>query len=145
MKVIIMRGQSGSGKSTYIRQYCQGAFVVSADHFFERGGRYNFNPSVLGSAHAECKHRFQTALDARKPLIVVDNTNTTVKEMKPYHDAACAAGYEVVVVTLLVDPKVSHARNAHGVPFEVVVKQHERLKDTELPESWNIQHIVLNQ
>jgi len=57
--VIILSGVSGSGKSSYIKNYMSdnpnvGVYVVSADHsFLGKDGTYKFDPSKLTKAHAQ--------------------------------------------------------------------------------------------
>lgn len=131
-----MRGPSGSGKSTYINKHFPDALVCSADHYFiDETGNYNFDRRKLGAAHGECKETFKKALAKREPLIVVDNTNTMVKEMTPYVKPAKRQGYRVECVRLVVPVEVAHARNVHGVPYGAVKAMIERMAD--VPEDWH--------
>lgn len=81
-KVIIMRGQPGSGKSTYTAKHFPDALVCSADHFFMESGvcncgfasdplmtdhnpacdelktTYVFDKTKISEAHAHCLQRF---------------------------------------------------------------------------------------
>lgn len=133
--VVLIRGISGAGKSTYVKKHFPDAVVCSADHHFEdKEGGYNFDPRKLGAAHGSCKRKFAEALQRKEPLVVVDNTNTKMKEMTPYYKAAKAAGYEVRVVRLVVDPEVAASRNVHNVPEEVVKRMQARFADT--PPEW---------
>lgn len=138
MKVVIMQGVPGSGKSTYIAEHLKGAVVVSADHYFDRLGR--FDPSLLSAAHGECLTNFNAAVLAKAALIVVDNTNTTPVEVAPYWALAQAYGYEVEIVRIVCDPNVAAARNTHGVPVVGVLAMHERLDKFEglAPPWWTI-------
>ncbi len=77
--------------------------------------------------------------------MIVDNTNTTVGEIAPYHAIASAYGYEVRIEAhispdLTVLSKAA-ARNTHGVPLNTVVMQQARLEDTieNAPPWWDIQ------
>lgn len=129
-KVIILRGPSGSGKSTYIKNHLPDAFVCSADHYFnDDEGNYNFNPKKLGQAHGTCRLNFKQAILDKVPLIVVDNTNTKLKEMEPYLDVASNHGYTVEVVRLTVPLDSLYGRNTHGVPDEAVKKMDDRMQD----------------
>jgi len=135
--VVILRGTSGSGKSTYIKtHFPDAAIVCSADHHFEReDGTYHFDPRGLWAAHGSCKRKFKQALKDGEPLIIVDNTNTRIKEFKPYVMSAKHAGYQVKIIRLSVDPTIAAKRNAHGVPEEVVKKMNARMADA--PPEWN--------
>lgn len=135
-KVVIMRSISGGGKSTYVRKHFPGAVVCSADHFFDqKDGSYKFNPKLLSVAHKVCSTKFGKALKSKKPLIVVDNTNTTMREIRPYMMAAKAAGYEVDVVRIDTPVDVAHKRNAHGVPLEAIQRMADRMAPA--PKEWN--------
>lgn len=137
--VIILRGIPGSGKSTRVALLLRGAMIagrsnvcVSADHFFEdpESGRYSFNPKLLGRAHTTCFDSFKTVLNQRVSVIVVDNTNTKVWEMKKYIDAALEAGYNVRVEELRArddsDIKRFHNRGLHNVPLDKMRQMHAR-------------------
>ncbi len=128
--VILMLGCSGSGKSTKAKQHMAGvedAVLVSADHFFMQDGKYNFDPIKLGRAHSACQAKFLEYVKEDKPLIVVDNTNTTNRERRFYVDVAKHWGYKVMVDVLDADLGDCAARNIHGVSREVVDKQASRI------------------
>lgn len=124
--VTIMRGPSGSGKSGFIKSNRKGAFVVSADHYFMKIGKYECDPTKLALAHASCFSNFARALSVEKPDVVVDNTNIHLWEMEKYILTAELAGYEVKVIAFkpftIKDIKMCALRNSHGVPIEVVAK-----------------------
>jgi predicted kinase len=131
-QVVIMRGVSGSGKSTYIKEHFADATVVSADkYFYNKEGEYKFDGSKLGQAHGSCRARFESALKADKTLVVVDNTNTRCKEFKSYLKTAEDNGYEVRVVRLDVPLASLYGRNLHGVPDESVKAMHGRMEPFE--------------
>ena len=129
-KVIILRGPSGSGKSTYIKNHLPDAFVCSADNYFnDAEGNYNFDAKKLGQAHGTCRLSFKQAVLDNTPVIVVDNTNTKLKEMEPYIDVAINHGYKVEVVRLTVPLDKLYGRNTHGVPDEAVKRMNDRMQD----------------
>jgi predicted kinase len=128
-RVVILRGISGAGKSTYIRKHFPKAIVVSADHYFQRDGEYKFDATLLPKAHGSCLWRFQKAVCQHARLIVVDNTNTQVRELAPYADFAKQHGYAVEVIRLKVDPEVAAARNIHGVPADIIQQMQGRFED----------------
>jgi len=93
--VYILRGISGSGKSSVCSRLAAGAppgmaaVVASADDYFvvRGGGTYAFDVSLLAAAHAACRTTFEDALAAGAPVVIVDNTNTTVSEYANYEEA----------------------------------------------------------
>lgn len=165
MKVVIMQGIPGAGKSTYVDalryegsqrlpEWQDSIRVVSADHFFyERGnGRYAFDPALLPIAHGQCLRQFTSLITERHErvragespalfgVIVVDNTNTSPAEVAPYAALALAFNFEVEVVYVrVVDPFLAHARCVHGVPLTTVCAMHDRLNDPAVfwPPWWN--------
>jgi predicted kinase len=140
-KVVLMSGVSGSGKSTYARKL--GGVVCSADEFFEKSGKYVFDPSLLREAHGACLRKFTEALLRGDSLIVVDNTNTTVVELAPYVALSQAYGAKCELVTILCDIRVAAARNTHGVPFGVIERMDTAIRDRKLPLFWDIEKLTL--
>ena len=115
-QLVVMRGPSGSGKSTYTKKHFPEAVVCSADHYFERGGSYKFDRTKLGAAHGYSKGKCESEMKKGTPLIVVDNTNTQLREMKHYVSLARKFGYHVRFVRMETPVEVAAARNTHGVP-----------------------------
>jgi predicted kinase len=142
MKVIVLRGIPGSGKSTETSKYPD-AYTVSADHYFiGKDGVYRFDMNKIASAHGQCKAKFEAALKAKKPLVIVDNTNTTVKELKFYVETAKTFGYEIEIVRIECDPKVAAKRNVHGVPEASILKMAERLTSSKLPADYPTERVI---
>lgn len=121
-QVVIMRGIPGSGKTTLHKSRYPGAAVVSADHFFERGGKYEFDPTKIGDAHRTCLRDFLAELERGTDLVVVDNTNTSLIECAPYIAVAQARHYDVSVIECCCFADIAANRNTHGVPPLVVGK-----------------------
>ena len=142
-KMIIMRGVSGSGKSTRAKELVQEfmdtnpdeqVLVCSADQFFvnrETGG-YEFDSKKLPAAHSYCRTRAEVAMELGIGLVVIDNTNTRKWEYEGYVALANQYGYEaeVEMVGQLDDSnlKVYANRNKHGVDLEVIRAQAKRFE-----------------
>lgn len=143
MNVIILRGIPGSGKSTLVRREFLTAQIVSADHFFMRNGEYHFDRSLISRAHQACWLAFYQLVLERAPLIVVDNTATTISEIGPYVLPAETNGYRVKIITVKADPAVAAARNVHNVPVEAVEMMARRLDEHTrfIPPYWTHQII----
>lgn len=129
-RVIIMSAIPGAGKSTYIRNNFPDAFIVSADYFFMHDGVYEFDHTKLGSAHGQCFRNFMEAIQAGIELVVVDNTNTTMKEINTYAKPAKELGYDIEVVVLQYPIDKAYERNVHGVPFEAIQRMSDRIENT---------------
>lgn len=146
-KVLILAGASGSGKSTLARgRACQAgaSLIFSADAYFVgEDGVYRFDPARLPEAHGLCLRCFVGAVQTAAPLVIVDNTNTTVAEVAPYAAVARAFGYDVEIVILHIDPEVAFRRGLHGVPLATIKAQAKRLSTlrASLPPRWPVREI----
>jgi hypothetical protein len=133
--MIIMRGVSGSGKSTKAKQLGHGGVILSTDDFW--GPNYAFDPSKIAEAHAWNQDRAMKAISSGISPIVIDNMNLRAWEAKPYVDEAVRAGYEVRIeqsddpMWRKFGPKSSDSekeklvselarRNKHGVPMDAI-------------------------
>lgn len=152
MKVIITRGGSGAGKSTWAKNHHPNARIFSADNFFLVDGEYRFDPTKLGEAHGKCLRDY---IDFCRGVSVgeyvgenltaiVDNTNTTLSEFSPYAEVAQAYGHEVQILTFIYDPVAAHTRNTHSTPLKNAMGQFQRLTEhTKLiPPWWKHDYIV---
>ena len=135
MKLVIMRGVSGSGKSTKARKLVTdegNSIICSADDYFMKDGEYVFDGRELGKAHAWCLGKVAAAMEIGLRLIVLDNTNTQRWEYQPYLALAAAEGYEVEFVLVgdldEASLKTYAQRNSHGVPLAVIQKQARRFE-----------------
>ena len=81
MQAILFIGVQASGKSTFYRE-----------RFFTTHVRISLD--LLRTRHRE-RQFFETCLTTRQPL-VIDNTNPTLAERRPYLEAARAAGYRTI-------------------------------------------------
>lgn len=117
----LMHGVPGSGKSYLAKQ--KKAVICSADHFFEQDGEYKFDAKKLGQAHQACKDKALEAI-RNNENIVIDNTNLTYKECKPYIDMAHKHGYTCVIeepnTTWKNNAEECFKRNTHNVPLEKI-------------------------
>lgn len=128
----LMRGAPGSGKSTLAKQLGGGGLILSTDDFFVIEGQYLFNATMLGQAHNWNLQRATEAMAKGITPIVIDNTNTRAREMRPYAEAAIKYGYKIEIKEpetpwkLDIDELVK--RNTHGVSRETIEKMVNRLQ-----------------
>lgn len=129
MRVIIMRGLPGSGKSTWLKRNEPTALVCSADDFFVTDeGVYLFDSKKLPQAHQACMRKFLDATAAREPLIAVDNTNLSLWEVGGYVAVAEALGYSVEIIRINAWAEDCAPRNVHGVSLEAIKKMSLRFE-----------------
>ena len=84
-KLILIRGIPGSGKSTIAKEYIKEGFHhLEADMYFvDQDGSYKWDGNKVRFAHEWCQNSTLELLESGKN-VVVSNTFTTLKEMKPY-------------------------------------------------------------
>lgn len=140
-KLKILRGVSGSGKSTRAKELCketqaQGkqSVVCSADSFFvsPSNGEYKFDSRRLGEAHAWCRGNANMAMYLGADLVIIDNTNTRRWEYEGYVEMAKEYGYEVSeeIIGQFDDASLKEYanRNKHGVPLDAIRKMAQRFE-----------------
>lgn len=122
--LVLIRGIPGSGKSTTARKMREKnpEYVhIEADMFFMRDGVYMFDASKLGAAHAWCQARTEAELRAGK-TVIVSNTFTTIKELRPYFEIA----RRVLGTYPVVHTCHGKFENVHGVPPEKIKQMSDR-------------------
>lgn len=122
-KMILVRGASGSGKSTFAHALASSmnAKVFETDDFFIRDGKYIFDPTQLGAAHKWNQRRVWKALTEGKNVIVA-NTLTTLREIKDYTSMA-----EELNIPVTVYRSEGKFKNTHGVPEDKVAAMRARM------------------
>jgi NEDD4-binding protein 2 len=121
-KMIIMRGLPGSGKSTKARELGVGGIVLGSDDFW--GPNYDFDKLKIGEAHRWNQNRVLEALEQGITPIVVDNTNVSFYEFRPYVEMAQKYKYDVEYVesdsSWKFNTEELAQRNQHNVPLDII-------------------------
>lgn len=152
MKVYIMRGPPGAGKSKWIEENRPGSpgrsgdswVVCSADHFHMVGGEYRYDPKNAGEAHDACLRKFADIVvnnHVDHDVLVVDNTNTTAIELAPYVRLCEAFGVEYEIVFIRCTPGLAFSRNVHAVPEATIWNMFQNLLSERLPARWKIKFL----
>ena len=124
--LFIIRGVSGSGKSTFAKKIVGHDFLVcEADKYFidKETGEYKFDFSKIKDAHKFCQDTVETYMkdslvnDQFYREIAVANTFTQEWEMEPYFKLAKEYGY--TVFSIVVENRHGGV-NKHGVPEELI-------------------------
>lgn len=154
LTLFIVRGLPGSGKSSiadhlagenhtnqfdgsYRVRIGSAGVVFTTDAYFyqdwEHAENYVYDPALIGKYHGMNKSAVKKYMQSEFPILIVDNTNTTEWEVKPYYQLAKEFGYKVVVVEV---PHTSvddcAERNSHGVPVETLKKMENRWESLKL-------------
>jgi predicted kinase len=134
MKMTIVRGLPGSGKSTLAERLASTKIDVvhiETDQYWIRDGEYKFDINHLAEAHDWCRTRVREYLE-RDYHVVVSNTFTTQREMKPYFE---------MCKELSIRPQVILCQgqfgNIHNVPLDTLAKMAERFQ-YDLPDLWSM-------
>lgn len=145
-KLILLRALPGAGKSTLAQKIYkesntlhpidQVIFSTDNEHMKFIGDKweYVFQPDKLFYFHKKNQANALNAMGLGKDFVIVDNTNTTFEEMKPYIIGAFIFGYDVEMVepetAWRYDIEELTKRNAHGVPIEAIRKMKQRFQAT---------------
>jgi len=137
--VYIMRGISGSGKSTVAREIAareiagtEGVIHSTDSYFVSEAGEYKFDPMTIGEKHRLNMADFEKSLLDGKTLVIVDNTNITRRDYEPYVELARKHGYEVRFKEMpIIGIGEALARNTHNVPREKIELQKSRWEESE--------------
>ena len=125
-QLILLRGLPGSGKSTFAKSLGVSEHY-EADMFFERNGKYEFDPSRLKDAHQWCRHSVMDAMKEGHSKIIVSNTFTQEWEMEAYYLLAEELGYQVFSVVV---ENRHNGENIHGCPKDKIEIMRNRFEIT---------------
>ena len=141
--LIVMRGISGSGKSTKAKSLVGEGVIHSTDDLIEATGDYRGffaemlktgNFVNLSRMHSKNLKNAMKSMDEGITPIVIDNTNLRANEAKAYVKHALELGYadeNIQIVDIGTGGLTAEglaARNSHGVPLEKItqmVKTHK--------------------
>ncbi|KAI6654958.1 hypothetical protein LOD99_2836 [Oopsacas minuta] len=130
----IMRGCPGSGKSTLATELKgSNGRIFSTDNFFiQSNGEYVFDPKKVAVYHKRNQERAREAISEGVSPVVIDNTNTTFWEMRPYVETGLRHGYRIEFVEPSTpwryDPDQLYVHNSHGVPVETIKRMLKRFQ-----------------
>ncbi len=123
--LILLRGCPGSGKSTVAKLLFPDAKAFAADDYqVDENGNYDWKPERLGYAHTMCTSGVENAMREQHPQVVVHNTLTSEREIRPYAEFAAKYGYKLI--SFVVENRHGNS-NVHSVPDAKVVEMSERI------------------
>lgn len=123
LKLVLVRGLPGSGKSTFARSLASLSAVdahYETDQFFVRNGKYEFDPTKLQEAHDWCQRATREALRWGRSVAVA-NTFTMLWEIRPYEKIAEETDAHLVVFAMQ-----GRFESVHGVPESALERMRER-------------------
>ncbi len=131
-EMIILRGLSGAGKTTWQRIHRPRVVICTTEAFFKPGDR----TLQFSHASAACFKAAIQAVESGTPSIIIDNTNTSVAEVAPYVALAEAFGYSWSVLTIHADIDRAWNRNVHGTPWSSMARMKARMDAFDPPTWW---------
>lgn len=158
MKLILLRGPSGTGKSTIARhiadQYNERFDVLyhieaahfEADQFFvgyNKGSKYRFDATKLAAAHTWCQSLTERSMLHEVPIVIVSNTFIKQWEMKRYLELANEYHYEIELIRTPGpwDADTLFKRNKHNVPMASINRHIESYQPHEDEQVWSNMNI----
>jgi predicted kinase len=120
--LILIRGMPGSGKSTLANLFPPCYHFEADQYFIDPEGNYNFDGSKIKEAHSWCQRETEEQISKGNDVIV-SNTFTTKRELKPYFDIA--KKYGIVPHVILMQ---NQFESVHNVPEDVMRRMEDRFE-----------------
>jgi hypothetical protein len=150
-----MRGLPWTGKSYRAKELAgtQGVIYSTDEYWYkvnfpEKPDEYSFNPRFLSHAHKWNLLRAQKSIEENHPLIIIDNTNTTAAEAKPYVEYAHGQAYNIAIEEptsdrwLEIRKLLENRRENKKALKEWALKLSEGSKETHDVPQWAIERMM---
>lgn len=132
--MVILRGLSGSGKSKLaeiIKEENNNTVIVSADnYFFNEAGEYKYDSQKLDDAHQFSYRTAKMCIRNLCKTIVIDNTNSTLKEYKNYIQLGESNDYKIIILEIecsnKTDAIIMGKRNTHHKNIKATLSMYSR-------------------
>jgi predicted kinase len=137
MRIVVLVGLPGSGKSTYLAQL--GVTRLSSDVIRGLLADDETDQTVQDRVFQTLRYLLRQRLAIGRPLTCIDATNLTVEERRPYVGIGKSYGCDVEAVFFDVPLEVCRERNARRrrvVPEDVMAKMAARLAPPSVAEGF---------
>lgn len=138
MRIAVLVGLPGSGKSTYLTQL--GVTGLSSDAIRGLLADDETDQTIHDRVFQTLRYLLRQRLAIGRPVTYIDATNLTVEERRPYIGIGKSHGCDVEAVFFDVPLEVCRARNARRhrmVPEEAMAKMAAKLEPPDVAEGFS--------
>jgi predicted kinase len=138
MRIVVLTGLPGSGKSTWLSQ--RGSGGISSDAVRHLLADDETDQSIHAQVFQTVRYLLEQRIAIGRPVTYIDATNLTPEERRPYIEIARARGCEIESVYFDVPLAVCmerNARRARVVPPEAMEKMAAKLIAPDVSEGFS--------
>jgi predicted kinase len=125
MRLILVRGLAGSGKTTFTQTMFDGVLKLETDMLCMKDGEYQWLSGQGWTRHELIRMVVNFTLGEGAD-VVVSNTFSTRWELEPYLKMGKMFGAKIIIYKML-----GKFKSVHGVPEDVIDAMRNRWEDVE--------------